>query len=109
MADQPEKKVNPNKPVRPQSTKPKPAPPTPIQPPPADPIPAGKPVRPKRTVAHAPPKHPDVGKTVWMSCRGSRPCGGNQATIVMKVPTPGGGWSVRYQCQKCGTAFAIST
>lgn len=74
--------------------------------------PVGKPVRPDKNKTKprpAKPSHPDVGKQVWMTCRGERPCGGTQAIIAMKAPTPGGGWSVRYTCQKCGTAFTIST
>lgn len=60
-----------------------------------------------------PPKkaipHPDVGKKVWMTCRGSRPCGHNQAEIRLKARNPGGGWNVRYRCCGCGSAFSVST
>ena len=57
----------------------------------------------------APPPHKDVGKKVWISCRGSRPCGSSDAVISMKKRSPGGGWIVRYRCQNCGTSFFINS
>ncbi len=103
-----EKTVNPNKPVRTKQT-PRGVPPVP-PPRPIETAPkGGKPVRPNKTPARVVAKHPDVGKAVWMSCRGVRPCGGSQAIITMKSQTPGGGWSVRYECQKCKTSFGITT
>lgn len=71
--------------------------------------PVVKPKKKKVPPKPPPPPHPDVGKTVWMTCRGSRPCGGTQATISMKSRTQGGGWSSRYRCQGCGTSFFINT
>lgn len=99
----------PTKPVRVIKT-PRGVPPNPPPPPAEATRPqGGKPVRPKNRLPRIAPTHKDVGKSVWMTCRGDRPCGGTQATITMKSSTPGGGWSVRYQCQKCGTSYSIST
>jgi hypothetical protein len=57
----------------------------------------------------APPAHKDVGKKVWVSCRGARPCGSSNAEIRMKSRSPGGGWIVRYRCLNCGTSFFINS
>ena len=53
-------------------------------------------------------------RTVWMSCRATRPCGGNTATVsrVWHRKTgdlsPGPSRTTRYKCTKCGQAFTIS-
>ena len=46
-------------------------------------------------------------KKVWVKCRSSRPCGGNQALIVFVKNTKTSGRVVRYKCLKCGRKFHV--
>jgi len=50
---------------------------------------------------------PDIGKVIWMKCRGKRGCENNEAKIVMKFKLPQGGQSIRYRCTQCGRPFHI--
>lgn len=43
-----------------------------------------------------------------MACRADRPCGGNRAVQTMKMRRPGGGYTCRYKCLKCGRSFMLS-
>ena len=48
-------------------------------------------------------------KTVWIACRAapSGRCGGNQATVVKLIRTPGGGSIGHYKCLTCGRRFGV--
>jgi len=48
-------------------------------------------------------------QVVWIKCRARKQCEGNQATVVFKHKTPGGGWVVRYQCLTCGGTFHVQS
>lgn len=48
-----------------------------------------------------------VGKEVWMHCRSSRPCGGNNARIVSVSHLNTGGRSIMYKCLSCGKKFRV--
>jgi len=66
----------------------------------------------KKKVKVAPTPHPglkDAGKTVWIACRARKGCEGQQATIVFREPSGGGGTNARYRCTTCGGAFQITT
>jgi hypothetical protein len=56
-----------------------------------------------------PPPVPDGKRQVWITCRGSRPCGGKTATMVFRNRRPGGGFDVRYRCTQCGGSFHVAT
>jgi len=57
-----------------------------------------------------PPRPPDreVGRHVWVACRGDSGCEGKTATIVMRTPLPQGGIATRYECSECGRPFHIT-
>ena len=62
----------------------------------------------RRAPPKPPPPHPDVGKQVWVKCRGSRPCGGNTAKIAIVFKLKTGGKSIRYRCTDCNGVFHIT-
>lgn len=47
-------------------------------------------------------------KIVWVNCRATPGCGGNQALVVRKFKLSAGGKSIRYKCMKCNRNFHIS-
>ena len=49
-----------------------------------------------------------IGERVWVSCRSSAPCGGNQAIVKMATKLPKGGMSIRYRCATCNKPFHIT-
>jgi hypothetical protein len=51
-------------------------------------------------------------KIVWIKCRASEACDGNQAyatMIITRPATAGGGRTTRYRCCKCNGMFQITT
>lgn len=48
-----------------------------------------------------------VGKIVWVSCRGHQNCEGNQAKVEM-VRKVNGSRKIRYRCQSCKRIFIIT-
>ena len=48
-----------------------------------------------------------VGKIVWVSCRGHQNCEGNQAKVEM-VRKVNGSRKIRYRCQTCKRIFIIT-
>ena len=58
----------------------------------------------------------DVGKVVNVNCRapiglegsGGKGCGGQKATILMKIKLPAGGTCIRYACVSCNKPFSIT-
>jgi hypothetical protein len=53
-----------------------------------------------------PIKDKDIGTTVWRACR--KGCGGNQATIELKLKLEAGGTRIRYRCENCGHRSMIT-
>ena len=65
-------------------------------------------------MANTPQNKPVVPekKIIWMKCRASEACDGNQAYATMIFARPfvqGGGKTVRYRCLKCNGVFSITT
>ena len=48
-----------------------------------------------------------IGKIVWIKCRSTRPCEGNNSQIVSITPLPKGGNAIRYKCMTCGKKFNV--
>jgi len=66
-----------------------------------------------------PPVQPEK-KTVWIACRATEGCPGNQAEIVFSRSNnpagadggffpAAGGRTIRYRCQTCGKPFHVRT
>jgi len=62
-----------------------------------------------RTPPKPAPKCKDAGKIVWIACRAKSGCPGQQAALVWRNKSGGGGYNARYRCQVCGGAFHINT
>lgn len=61
---------------------------------------------PQQTRPVVPPK-----QIVWMKCRASEACPGNQAYISLLTRNPlvaGGGTSYRYRCTTCNGAWQVT-
>ena len=56
----------------------------------------------------APPTDPKK-KTVWIACRATPNCPGNQAIVVFSKRHAGGGSNTRYRCTVCNRTFHIGT
>lgn len=54
----------------------------------------------RRNKVATPINDKDIGTTVWRSCRAG--CGGNQATVELKLKLEAGGIRIRYRCESCG-------
>jgi len=54
-----------------------------------------------------PVKPKKIDQQVWISCRAKRSCEGNQAKIVFRQKTGGGGSITRYRCLTCNGSWHI--
>lgn len=48
-----------------------------------------------------------VDETVWIHCRATKGCEGNQAKVVLRHPRGGGGFNTRYKCLSCRGSWHI--
>jgi len=47
-------------------------------------------------------------EVVWMKCRATKGCPGNEAKVEMKQKLPTGGTFLKYKCLTCGKGFGIT-
>jgi len=63
--------------------------------------------KPKKTPPKPQPKTEE--KIVWIACRATRGCEGQQAVMVFRHKSGGGGHNARYRCTTCNGSFHINT
>jgi hypothetical protein len=55
------------------------------------------------------PKNTKPKRKVWVACRATHGCEGQQCEVAWEKKSPGGGRNIRYKCLTCGGAFHTNT